>query len=370
MGFCLKCTYFYASSSNWSKLPMKLRSSTLLLLLSSALLAGHAVARPNALFYMTEEPASIESFLAHASKIDILVPTWYSVDSSGLVWGGPDALVMETARRQHVRVMPIIVNPGFHQDTFHKLAGSPEASSRLTTALVRECQKSGYIGFQFDFENIEWTDRDALTALVSSAAHILHANGFQLSIATVPNAPGYPGTGGFSRWIYENWRGAYDLKALAQNADLICLMTYDEHTRYTPPGPVAGYAWTLANLEYALNLVPKEKLSLGIPVYGYRWFAGDPGKDGHPSVSVASAGATEVKQLIEAFHPRIEWDDGDRTSWFYFYRDATREWVFYTDARTFKERLDLAGARGLNGFCSWVLGREDPEIWDLLPVHR
>ena len=53
----------------------------------------------------------------HANKIDILVPTWYSVDATGLVWGGPDPLVMETARRQHVPVMPIVVNPGFNRIT-------------------------------------------------------------------------------------------------------------------------------------------------------------------------------------------------------------------------------------------------------------
>jgi len=26
--------------------------------------------------------------------------------------------------------------------------------------------------------------------------------------------------------------------------------------------------------------------------------------------------------------------------------------------------------KGLEGFCSWVLGTEDPEIWSLLPSHK
>lgn len=57
---------------------------------------------------------------------------------------------------------------------------------------------------------------------------------------------------------------------------LICLMTYDQHTRWTATGPVAGWTGTIANLDYALKFVPKEKLSLGIPLYGYHWFAGPP----------------------------------------------------------------------------------------------
>ena len=107
----------------------------------------------------------------------------------------------------------------------------------------------------------------------------MHEAGLQLTIATVPNAPGYPGQGGFSKWMYTDWRGAYDIAALAKYVDLICLMTYDQHTRWTMPGPVAGWDWTVENLNYALKTVPKEKLSLGIPLYGYHWYTGAPTKD-------------------------------------------------------------------------------------------
>lgn len=62
---------------------------------------------------MTREPQSVRSFLLHADKVDILSPNWYSVDSSGLVSGGPNPLVPETARQHHVPVMPLIVNGGF-----------------------------------------------------------------------------------------------------------------------------------------------------------------------------------------------------------------------------------------------------------------
>ncbi len=339
-------------------------------LLCLILAACSASAAPKALFYLTADPKGIQSFLDHAAKIDILVPTWYRVDADGNVSGGPDATVMDAARRFHVPVMPIVVNPGFNQSDFHKLVTAPAARQKMIAYLVAECAKQGYAGIQYDFENIIDTDRDALTTMVQESAAALHRANLQLSIATVPNAPGQAGEGAFSKWIFTNWRAAYDLKGIGAAVDLLCLMTYDEHTRYTPPGPVAGYIWTRDNLEYALQFVPKDKLSLGIPVYGYRWFAGDPGAEGKPNMRAATVSGLEVRQLITQFHPDIQWDAADRSSFFYFYRDATREWVFYTDARTFRERYDLAAARGLQGFCSWVLGEEDPAIWDLLPEHQ
>jgi spore germination protein YaaH len=330
-------------------------------------------AQPKALFYMTPNASSVKSFSEHADKVDILVPTWYSVDANGLVWGGPDPDVLKTASDHHVSVMPIVAL--FAQADLHRLFTTPVARTAFISSLIIECKKNGYSGFQFDFENVNWTDRDLLSSLVADTASALHHEHLLLSIATVPNAPGAPGASGYSHWLYANWRGGYDLKALAQSADLICLMTYDQNTRWTAPGPVAGYPWTVTNLEYALQFVPKEKLSLGIPLYGYHWFAGDPikfdpGKDERPNVTADYIGQPEVEQFVAAYHPHVEWDTSDRVAWFYFYRDDNREWVFYTDKRGFQERLNLVRDRGVQGFCSWVLGTEDPEIWSLLPSHK
>ena len=337
----------------------------LLFLLSTALVAA---AQPKALFYLITNPSSVKSFTDHADKIDILVPAWYSVDGNGLLWGGPNPDVLKTAAAHHVPVMPIVAL--MTQVELHKLFTTPAARNALIASLISECKKNKYSGFQFDFENIAWTDRDLLSALVAETAAALHKENLQLSIATVPNAPGSPGESGYSHWLFENWRGGYDLKALAQSVDLICLMTYDQNTRWTMPGPVAGYPWTVDNLEYALQFVPKEKLSLGIPVYGYHWYAGEPGKDEKPNPTADYIGQQDVDGYIAAYHPRVEWDSTDRVSWFYFYRDDNREWVFYTDKRGFQERYNLARDRGLEGFCSWVLGSEDPEIWSVLPSHK
>jgi len=337
----------------------------LLFLFSTALLAA---AQPKALFYMIDNPSSVKSFSEHADKIDILVPAWYSVDGNGLVWGGPNPGVIKTAADHHVPVMPIVAL--MTQLELHKLLSTATSQSAFMGALLSECKKNGYSGFQIDFENVNWTDRDLLSALVAEVAAALHKDKLQLTIATVPNAPGFPGKSAFSHWLYANWRGAFDLKALAQSADLICLMTYDQNTRWTMPGPVAGYPWTVENLGYALQFVPKEKLSMGIPLYGYHWFAGDPGKDEKPNPTAEYIGQSEIAEYIAAYHPRVEWDSTDRVSWFYFYRDDMRDWVFYTDKRGFQERLNLVRDRGLQGFCSWVLGTEDPEIWSMLPAHK
>lgn len=329
--------------------------------------------QPKALFYLTNSPESTRSYFAHARKIDLLVPTWYSVDGDGLVTGAPNPPVLESAHRENLPVMPIVAL--FGKAKFHQLAASADAQDRMNQGMLREAHDHGYSGFQFDFENVDYLDRDGLSAVVKRSAEVLHKAGLQLTIATVPNAPGYPGAGGFAKWIYTDWRGAYDLAALAKSVDLICLMTYDQQTRWTMPGPVAGWQWTVENLEYALKFVPREKLSLGIPLYGYHWYTGAPtmdkatGKES-PNLSADYISTDDALQLATAYGGKVQWDEDDHSAFVYFYRDQMREWLFFTDQRTFRDRYQLVTDRGLQGFCSWVLGTEDARIWSLLPDRR
>ena len=328
-----------------------------------------AQAQPKSLFYMTRSANSVRSFMEHVDKIDIIVPTWYTVDENGMVWGGPDPLVLKTAKEHHVPVMPIVSAMSFGTKGFHTFLNNNAAKQAFVEALPRECRRNGYSGFQIDFEDLTWNDRDALSTLVAQTAAALHHDGYKLSIATVPSAPGYPGQTAFGYWIYRDWRGVYDLDALAKSVDLVCLMTYDQHTSYTPPGPVAGYQWMVENLDFALKSVPKDKLSLGIPLYGYHWYAGMPNNGKH-NIAAGSISAPDALQLARTYGGKIQWDPVDRTSWFYIYRDDMREWVFFTDTRTFEASLNLVKERGVEGFCSWVLGTEDPGIWKLLPSHK
>ncbi|EGY02450.1 hypothetical protein AZA_87895 [Nitrospirillum viridazoti Y2] len=323
---------------------------------------------PTALFYMMETQKSINSFEQHIDKIDLLVPTWYGVDQNGLVYGQPNPYVLKLAHENKVPVMPI-VSP-VDKQKFHDLITSETAKKAMIASLVQQAKEHGLIGYQFDFENIAWTDRDAFSLLVKQTATALHGAGLKLSIAVVPNAPGHAGRGPFSKWMWEFWRGAFDYKAIGDAVDLFCLMTYDEHTRWTVPGPVAGMPWVMEHLKYALQFIPKEKLSLGIPLYGYRWYTDNPVKpDGTEASNIAGAyfDADESIPQAKQYGAQIQWDPVEHEAFYYFYRDQMREWVFMPEARSFHDRYALVKEYGLEGFCSWVLGSEDPKVWDELP---
>ena len=328
--------------------------------------------QPKLLFWMSNGLTSVDSFMAHKDKIAIISPTWYSIDQSGLVTGEPQPVVLKAAHEAHVTITPLFAL--FDKDKAHTLFGDQHAQDEMNQALVRECKENGYDGVNLDIEDVMWTDKDGLSALVAKTAAVLHQAHLTVSIDVVPGAPGHAGETAFGKWIFEEWRGGYDLKALGQSVDLLCLMTYDQNTHWTPPGPVGGWIWTKKNLDYALKEgVPADKISLGIAAYGYRWYAGDPGlnkKEKTPNITADYISYATAISLRDTYGGKEQWDGEDHTPWFYIYRDDMREWIFFTNTRAFQDRIHLAAENHLQGVSSWVLGEEDPSLWASLPKAR
>jgi len=153
--------------------------------LAAALACGVAYAKqPTALFYLMDSQKSTNSFTAHVDKIGLLVPTWYGVDAQGLVNGGPNGYVLDLAKQHRLPVMPII-SMSAGRKGFHDLIHDETAKQHMIQSMLQQATEHGYVGYQFDFESISWTDRDAYTLLAKQTAEALHKRGLKLSIAVV-----------------------------------------------------------------------------------------------------------------------------------------------------------------------------------------
>ncbi len=339
----------------------------LLLLLPTVALRAQA---PETVFYMTNSEESFRSFRDHVDAISVVAPQVFSVEGDGVVWGRVDPRVLALAREHAVRVMPLIHNPGFDQAAIHRLLGDPEARARAVASMVALAVEHGFWGWQFDFENFHISDRDRMTAFYREAAEALRARGLVISIAVVPSL-GRPGRTPFHRYMEANWRGAFDLGALAEIGDFISYMTYAQHGGVTPPGPIAGLPWMRATLDHALAQgVPPEKLSLGIPSYSGYWSPGYREADGARAVG-AEIHWDRAAALLQRHGVQPRWLEDQGVYLAYWEDSGTFEWLFLENRRTFAAKLALLEEYpGLRGISVWVLGAEDPGIWGLLDSAR
>jgi spore germination protein YaaH len=320
------------------------------------------------LFYYTDNEDSYASLVANVGRISVIAPGGYSVDEHGVVWGEVDPRVVRLGRERNVPVMPLIVNPGFDQAMLAQLLADEAARERAVAALVELCRRHGHAGIQFDFENVALADRDALTRFYRETAQALHREGLQISIAVVHRPDELAGPTRYHKWLFENWRAGYDLKALADIGDFISVMTYSQHTRRTPPGPQAGVPWVEDVITYFLRFMPPEKLSLGIPTGAQHWYTSQEERI-QPEMALSyseNISWQRAMALVERNGAQLEWSEQHQVPYAFYARGGTFEWIFLENARSFVAKLGLVRKHRLRGFSAWVLGSEDPGVWPLL----
>lgn len=67
------------------------------------------------------------------------------------------------------------------------------------------------------------------------------------------------------------WEESFDYAALAPYFDSCAIMSYGFAWSGSSPGPISPLSWVEETYNYAVTVIPKEKIFMGIPAYGYRW---------------------------------------------------------------------------------------------------
>jgi spore germination protein YaaH len=314
-------------------------------------------ASPLAMFYYGDDSLGMASLQAHADAITVIAPQCFGLDRMGTLHGQLPAGVLEATRREGLPLMPLVTNPGFDRSTAHALLHNAPAQQRAIAALAQIAARDQYVGWQLDFEGIDPVDKMAYTRFVARVAARLHHDRRLLSVAVVPRfSDAYPDNSAPGFHTGE-WGAAFDFRALGRVADFLVLMAYDQHTSLTPPGPVAGYDWVTAALDYASRRVPASKLLLGVPLYGREWIETSQGTTGH------SLTYKDLKDYLRDPTSDRYWDVLFRTTRFQLHDGGTQRTAWFDDARSLREKLKLVQAYHLRGYSAWRLGVEDPEFW-------
>lgn len=319
-----------------------------------------------ALWYSTPEELSMQSFLAHADQISILSPQVFMFDRNGALHGKIDKRVIDKAREKGVKLVPLVMNPGFDQPMMHHILTTPVARLNAIRAMTALCRDNKFAGIQFDIENVHIRDKDAFTSFSRETADSLHTIGCTLSAAVVPRMSEDPGPTSYHRWIFDNWRGVYDYKALAESMDFLSYMTYAQHTGNSPSGPVAGYRWVEDCLKYVLSLgVPPSKISLGLASYSDHWYPAYDTAAG-PRMRGGDISYTRAMAIAARNFVTPQWDEPDKALRAEWSDAGVYESLWIEDSRAFMAKLELVKQYKLRGYSVWVLGTEDPKTWDAL----
>lgn len=257
------------------------------------------------------------------------------------------------------QVEPILVlTPFAETGTFNSgliqiLSENETVQDNLIENLLETVREKGYVGVDVDFEYIRPEDRVGYADFVNRLRETMNENGYRVSVALAPKTSSYQ-----KGLLYE----AMDYHLLGQSANTVFLMTYEWGYTYGPPLPVAPLPNVRQVLEYALTEIPKEKIVLGIPNYGYSW----PLPYERGVTKARLIGNVEANVIAAERGVEIQYDERYQSPFFYYEIGGRRYEVWFEDVRSIYAKLQLAAEKDIRGVGYWNLMRPFRANWLLV----
>lgn len=280
---------------------------------------------------------------AHA--FDILGVSGISVKPDGSGVTSPDAGVRRLRRQadaQGVRAELLVTNwtarlGDFDPALATALLSDPDNRHAAAVKLARIARRGGWDGITLDLEAMRKRDRHGLVALARELRDLLPAHR-ELSMDI-----------GARGSIKSYRRSGFALGKLSRIVDRIVLMTYDQHgPSWSGPGPIGALPWQTKTLAVLLTKVPGGMVDLGVAGYGYTW---PKVKTGHTISPRRARAKVRADGATAVWHARAgEWRA----------KLSNGTVIWWSDARSYQLRVDLARTSGVHGLAMWALGTADP----------
>ncbi|KUO73201.1 MAG: spore gernimation protein [Desulfosporosinus sp. BRH_c37] len=257
------------------------------------------------------------------------------------------------------RVLPILVLTNFENGRFSTeiattIFTNEVLQDRVLNQALQVMAEKRYRGLDFDFEYLGAKNRARYVRFLQKARQLLKTRGYFISAALAPKFRAEQ-----RGVLYEG----HDYQAIGQVVNFIFLMTYEWGWSGGSPMAVSPINLMRQVMQYAISVVPKEKIMMGMPLYGYDWtLPYVPGGKFAKSISPQRA-----LELAIRYGVSINYDKVSQAPWFrYTDEQGARHEVWFEDARSMQAKFDLVKELGIRGFYYWVLGNDFPQNWLLI----
>lgn len=346
----------------------------------------------------------------HLDQLDVIHPFAYGVKSTGKLddqaklTKSPWKSLFRDAARKDVLVVPSIM--WSDAAAMERILTSAKLRKAHVKAVVSMVEKGKYDGVDIDYEGKTAETRDGFSAFLRELRAALDDDAVLSCTIEARTDPEL-----LYRTVPAGIEYANDFDEIGEACDRVVIMGYDqgravyamnENNRGEPYGPVADVDWSRAVAKLAALSIPKSKLVLGVPTYGYGyeltvspdWYQGyerlwtmnpdyaediaeekgiEPyrnnageagltyfdGKDGGGIPKSAKAPAGTPEGLQAAARALAYANETGKT--------VTVNFLTWSDAEAVRQKVALAKELGLRGVAIFKIdGGEDADIWEHL----
>lgn len=287
-------------------------------------------------------------------SVNVICPTWFEYVGSGEMSSSLDLDYIEWAKNNQDNIWPVFTS--FNKDKTHELMNNKVNRSRIIEAIISNIVYHNLEGVNLDIENVYLKDKYAYVTFVYELSRELRELDKILSVdVTIMGGSEY-----YSLFL--------DRPAIARVADYLCIMSYDEHWSTSPiSGSVSSYDWMKSGVEEIMEIVPKEKLLLGVPLYSREW---------SETISTKVVNKMDVKsktlsiryidEYFEEHDYPVLWDNTDKQYYMAYFEDSSIKKVWFEEEKSIAYKTSLVNELGLPGVFTWQRRFGTEEIWNVI----
>ncbi len=321
----------------------------------SGLLYRKNILRANGFAYPFISPWVLNETLPYLEEMSVfsygfsedgeLIPPALSVE-----WMINDALYKGV--RPVLTLTPFGKDGQFNNYLIHRMLINERARGNLIANIVDTITEMGFEGVNIDFEFILSEDRDNFTQFVGDVTTAVNELGYEVTVDLAPKT-----SSNQSGLLYEG----KDYMGLGNASNRAFVMTYEWGYTYGPAMAVAPINKVRQVLEYAITQIPSEKISMGIPNYGYDFI--QPYVRGESKAK--TIGNIEAVNIAINNNSIIMFDEISKTPFFSYVEDNITHEVWFEDARSIFEKYKLIKEYNLYGFGCWQIMQLFRPMWIL-----
>lgn len=285
--------------------------------------------------------------------LQVISPTWFQLQEEGLVVNRADKSFVDWAHSKGYQVWGLFNNQ-FSPELTHAFLHDADLRIKVMKQLLSYIDLYELDGINVDFENMYLKDQAAFVQFIRELAPLLHEKERTLSVDVTFHSKS------------ERWSMCYDRKGLAQSADYLIVMGYDEHGSTSPvAGSVSSLPWVERGVEKMLQEVPNDKLVLGIPFYTRLWKE-DTDATGKVTVTSQPLSMDKVEAWIKEHNSKVVVDEQTGQRYIETKVDNTVYKIWVEDEFSLAKRIELMKKYRLAGVAAWRRGFEKDGTWSVL----
>jgi spore germination protein len=251
--------------------------------------------------------------------------------------------ILQMVRQKGIRTHASVVLMG--KDPLHRLLTNQNSRKLLIGNLLDEVKRSNYDGVNIDFELMDYRDASLFTSFLQELKTALGEDKM-LSVAV------------YARTGKETWLTPYQYEKIGQIADRVVVMAYDYSYSTSKAGPVAPLWWVKETTAYMIDRIPREKILLGLPTYGYNW---------SPEGNATTVTAPKLAEIESRYEVQKFFDQESMSPYYIYYDEKGKRHVIWMEnEQSLSEKLTVALENRLAGISFWRIGNGFYDLYRVL----